>query len=342
MVRLRLLLVGLLALGACDGPVGEAVPPSRYALRGAWPDPSTLTYSLSGEGVHELETACARWAALGPVSFRAAAVGETPDFTVTWERGAHGSCTPFGADPSLAHTGPVPGPTFVHLDAGRNWSEAGGPALAQTILHELGHVLGLDHSPDPMALMYADPSAQEITRAERDALHTLYGGGTIDESDLVVVRDDEVLAVVHGVGTSGFADFELFDTDGDGDDELVVWRIDRAGEGELTAFHFAPGPRPERTVGPRLGMTAHNGTTHLVTTVAGTRLLVLEYPNGNRIVRRFDDDGHLRTGTDEELPSLEDTPARRTSGDLDGDGRRESVRRPGDAELGRIDAREQS
>jgi len=320
--------VAAIALPACGGAEEATSLPSRYALLGRRADVSELTYTIEGRGEAELARACKRWAELG-AGFRPARAGEIPDFTVTWEHRAHGACMPFGMDTSVAHTGPLEPAgtsTFVHLDAARAWDTEDGPSLSQALLHELGHVLGLDHGPDPESLMFADPGSEHITQADRDAFWTLYGGGDIDAADVVVSRGGETLAVVHGVATPGRTDFELFDTDGDGDDELVVWRTDPEGSGEITAFHFVAGPLPEHTRGPRLGMTDSSATIDLLI-AAGERVLVVQYPNGNRTVRRFDDDGHLHALSEEGIPALGATPERRREGDLDGDGVLEHVAR---------------
>jgi len=43
------------------------------------------------------------------------------------------------------------------------------------VLHEMGHALGLGHSPDLGDVMYARPSAQEISPRDRETLRLLYG-----------------------------------------------------------------------------------------------------------------------------------------------------------------------
>jgi len=327
----------LAALCACsDAPE----PPSRYTLRGSWGAPAELLFRVDAERApldaaalrRAVEEAGAPWSALAPLRLRAAGEHEEPDFTVSFERGDHGPCQPFGADTSVAHTGPVSRGTFVHLDAERDWA-AGSPGLRDVLLHELGHVLGLGHSPDPGALMHPDPSVAAITASDRDGVWTLYGGGGAPGSrDVVVERvlaaGSEHLAVVRGIGAADTTDFELFDTDGDGDDELVAWRTDEAGVGELVVFHFAPGPRVAHTVGPRAGMVGAGAAVDFIHTPEGDRLLVVEYPSGNRFARAFDQRGRLEPWDAERAPRRDGTRGRRFEGDLDGDGRAERVRRP--------------
>ena len=335
-LALRALSVLGLAVTAGCGP--EPPPtPARFALRGRWEDPSALVYRLDAQDSpfeadlvrRMLEQACARWSEVAPVGFRPAREGELSDLDVSFERGRHGSCMPFGVDGSVAHSGPVGTGTFVHLDLDRSWVASGpgdaqAPALEQTLLHELGHVLGLDHSSDPDALMYADPHTTQIERSDVAGIRTLYDRSPPGPGDLAVTRGAETLAVLRGLAVPGAVEFELFDTDGDGHDELVLWRTDPAGHGELTSFFFDERCRPYRTLGPRAGMTGPGAATALVVTAARERLLVLAYPNGNRVARLFDGRGILQD-YEGDPPALVQS-ARRLTGDLDGDGSEERVR----------------
>ena len=325
-----------------DTPRPEA--PARFALRGFWEDARGITFRVTGEdGPLPKEAlrdafleASTEWGERAQVGFRLATHAETPDVLVSWGRGSHGACPSFGSDTSVAHAGPPSPGTFLHLDAGRAWttdpcdSDGDEASLAKTMLHEMGHLIGLDHGPDPESLMYSDPSVASIARSDRDAIHTLYGGGAPKAADLIVAQGNERVWVLYGIAPPELTDFELFDTDGDGDDELVLWRTDDSGEGEIVAFHFASGPRPQRTMGPRPGMVGIGSSIDLVTTPAGERLLVIEYPNGRRFARAFDDRGRLVSWSGGEPPSMGIPRLRRRLGDLDGDGVQERLQRSGE------------
>lgn len=337
-------MLGLVA-GCGRGPDSQTTSPARFGLRGRWEDPSALTYRLDllrsplEEPVvrRAFEGACQAWSQTGPVGFRPAREDEAADLVVSWERAVHGPCPPFGMDTSVAHTGPVSSGTFIHLDRDRNWvvgeptASGTNPSLEQTLLHELGHVLGLDHSPDPGALMSSDPETVGIEPSDRAGLLTLYGvalQGTAEPgpNDLAIARAGRTLAILREVAVPGLTDFELFDTDGDGRDEVVLWRTDPAGAGELVSFFFDSRCRPVHTLGPRPGMTAPEASITLLLTETGERLLLLTYPNGHRIARVFDPDGVLHAFGGE-LPAFSPL-ARRLEGDLDGDGTRELIARP--------------
>jgi hypothetical protein len=274
--------------------------------------------------LRSIETALGEWQATGCARFVPVAPLEHADLTFAWHGGEHAGCAPFGVDPSLAHAGPLGPGTFVHFDCAREWTRA---ELRRAALHEIGHVLGLDHSPDERAVMYALPGEERahLGASDRAAVHSLYGGGEPGPGDLWIVADGVELAL-RAVAPPALSDWTVFDTDGDGDDELLVWRTDAAGHGALVSYHFAPGPRLARTLGPFYGFAGAGCEPRFVRTSSGERWIVLEAPGASRVVRSFDaagipaacaDSGPLRCGASASL----------RSGDLDGDGRVERVQR---------------
>jgi hypothetical protein len=295
----------------------------------------------------DVEDAVARWQAAGPVAFRAAAAGESAHVVIGWRRGAHDECRPFGSNPELAHTGPVTRGTFLHLDAARDWSEDEA-ALPRALCHELGHVLGLGHSRDPDALMAPDPKVDGPGESDRAGLQSLYGGGAPSPADLRVVRADpagawqDAAPALRRVAPPSLADWTLFDTDGDGDDEVLVWRTDPAGAGALVIHHFSPGggggPVLARTVGPLLGAVPVGSVTRFHRAGDGSRWIASRLLDGTERLRRFEGSGLLARPTAGDDPwsggpredggpasAVAHDSARVVEGDLDGDGVSESV-----------------
>ena len=328
-------LAALAALAACAPP---APFHARFAVRGRWPGTREIVYALESDGgplapeefARAIHSAQAKWQATGCARFREAAPGEEAALVYAWKRGDHGACVPFGMDPSVAHAGP-PGPsTFVHFDAGRDWSP-NGLSLHQAALHETGHVLGLDHSPDEASVMYADPSPARVTLAPCDlaGIHSLYGGGEDGPGDLVVSSTAGTPLHLRAIAPPELTDWALFDTDGDGTSELLVWRTDPAGHGELWTYRFARGPELVSALGPLYGVVAPGFAVEFTHGAEGEALLVLDPDTGATQARVFDEQGLPQLFEGEIPPGVETrgTDAEERRADLDGDGTPETVAR---------------
>ncbi len=338
--------------GAADG--GEA----QFTLRGRWEDPSRLRYRIRTEDAavapgifrESLVAAMDCWAETGVVGFvEAEPDADSVDITFSWQRGKHGDCDAFGSGPGIAHAGPVGGDSFIHFDAARQWSRdaSQGRSLDLAALHELGHVLGLGHSDAKGSLMHPDPKPEVnfLGSAELAGIHSLYGGGEDSPDDLMIIAGDSASSM-RRVAAVDRSEFTLFDSDGDGDDEVIVWRTDHAGHGAVMIYHFAPGPRLERTLGPFYGSVGAEVPNLFVKTQAGERLLFCVYPGLSIRVLSLDEHG-LPAARPEGQPfvvdrilSDEDGDGRldrefeageylRREGDLDGNGQAELLRRSG-------------
>jgi hypothetical protein len=348
-----------------------------FRVRGRVDDPSSLRWGIGpGDGplgidaLHDaLLQAAGGWNEHDGVDLQPAAAGQAPDVVVSWQAPADDPCRLFGRDSSVAHTGP-PGPsTFVHLDASRPWclgqlgAAAGCERLDVALAHELGHVLGLDHTADEGALMSPDTHETVPAAADLAGLHSLYGGGADAPGDVCIERARDgrrTGTALRRVAPPELTALALFDTDGDGDEELLVWRTDPVGLGALMIHHFETAarhgvsePRLARTLGPWLDVIPPGARTALRTGPDGRRWLLTSEADDLR-VRAFDDGGQLRSPEVQELIALDTgellsargpaviadrttgpearhatdgEPADVLSGDLDGDGEAERVRR---------------
>jgi hypothetical protein len=320
------------SLVACARPAGLPTP-AQFTIRGRWPvAPIALTFRIEAATSPLPAGEFAEWSATGVVGFRPAAAGERADVTFGFRRGPHEDCEPFGPGADVAHAGPCGPGSFVHYDLARSWSAAGTTgtvSLFATTLHEVGHVLGLGHVDAVDAVMGVDPDRpMALSLHDRAGLHSLYGAGADGAGDLSIgPTTGGTACVVRGIAPATASDYALFDADGDGKHELLVWRTDAAGRGALLLFQFSSGPTLARTVGPFLGVVAPGARVGFLVGPAGERLLVATAANGVVMPRQFD-----RFGVPDLLTHPIDSAvfaAARIdqSGDLDGDGRPERVDR---------------
>ena len=332
MRRALLLTLALAACGAASSGDADEVVLPRFTARGRWPDPRALTVRVdpsagpvAAERFGEtIERALDVWAGTGAVGFVPHAGDEPPDLMFAWAQPASADRpdSPFGRDTSVAVTGPLGPECTVLFDAGRPWVEAHGEgaSLFQAAVHETGHALGLGHSLDRRAVLHPqrENGRTEPAPSDLDGLYSLYGGGRDAPGDLVVEgRDVPALRRIAPPADSGWT---VLDTDGDGDDEVLVWASGEHGAGALTIYHFADGPRLERTLGPVLGIAGHGARVE-----AGAGALEVHRPDGTALRWTLDASGFPRDPVP--VPWLDADAERPTSlsADLDGDGRPERL-----------------
>jgi len=327
----------LALLASCGAEAPSPAPPAPPALppftvRGRWADAHAIPYRVDDTGsplapgalAAAVRRAIELWCSDPQTGF--VLDEDAPAVVFSWSpdgTDARGDDfgDDFGGDTGVARTGPVGPGCRVLFDASRDWDPAsGGPSLERAAVHELGHVLGLDHVEAEGSAMH--PQWQRASAVpgpgDRAGLRSLYGGGPDAPGDLragdLALRD---------VAPPGAADWTVFDTDGDGSDELLVWDT-ATDRGALTVYRFGPGPRLAGTDGPWLAIAGPGARLACGVDGSGRRVLDVRWPDGSSQRRVFDADGRLAGALGTSLAG-EPWP-RRTAGDLDGDGRPESVR----------------
>lgn len=138
------------------------------------------------EIIHQAFTA---WENVANLRFEEVLPNDTPDFRIAWHKGNHGDGSPFdGPSNTLAHAfyPPPCGGTHagdLHFDEAELWAEdpgAGTIRLLQVAIHEIGHLLGLSHSRDESAIMFAFYAPDRTNLADDDiiGIQGLYGAPT--------------------------------------------------------------------------------------------------------------------------------------------------------------------
>jgi len=158
--------------------------PLSYRILNATPDlPADRQRAI-------LREAFSRWSAVCALVFREAQGNEAPDLSIAFHRGSHGDGEAFddrgGPDGNtLAHAffppprgGPWAG--SLHFDEFEMWKDQPGGEgirLYNVVLHEIGHLLGLAHSQDPQAIMYAyyGEDRNDLKADDIAGIQALYG-----------------------------------------------------------------------------------------------------------------------------------------------------------------------
>ncbi|RYY13615.1 MAG: matrixin family metalloprotease [Alphaproteobacteria bacterium] len=174
---------------------------SDYALEGPKWASSTITWSFANVGGivsgsigadyrATIEAAVARWGQVSNLTFKEVS-DTTPgvDIRVGWSvfSGSQVGQTDYSYQLTNSETF-VPG-TLVTLEApsaksvGTSLTSAyagTSTTLYETMLHEFGHALGLDHSTDPLATMYPylGPNNGNLNASDIAGIHNLYGAVT--------------------------------------------------------------------------------------------------------------------------------------------------------------------
>ena len=205
--RIRLLLAGLvLAAGAA----------SAYVLMGEkWPTGTNMGFAVNTASARvsgqlgAVLNAASSWSALNPSGFRMTYLGPT---TIVGYHGDSANTISWqdqGASSTLATTwtwysgGTILENDIVFNDA-QSWSISGGDYDVETVaLHEMGHVVGLDHSSTGIMQAYYGGIQRLIDADARDGFYATYGaptggGGSSDQPPSVSITAPAAGALVSG------------------------------------------------------------------------------------------------------------------------------------------------
>lgn len=185
--------------GVPDVPLVErafsALPPA-FTLRGCdyEGDFRTLSYAFALgtsdlQGAQEKQAvrdAFETWQQHVSIDFVEVGLQNQPNFTIGWFGDDHGDGAPFdGVGNTLAHAfypPPCGGPHSgkLHFDDAETWALADGVNKFDTetvALHEIGHLLGLDHSSIAGSVMFPTYGGERrtLTQDDIDGVQALYG-----------------------------------------------------------------------------------------------------------------------------------------------------------------------
>ena len=212
----------------------ESAAISEYRALSAW-DKTEITYAfvngtdkLEGDVERDLvRQAFALWAEQTSLTFTETGDASSADIVIGWAVGDHGDGDPFdGPGNVLAHAS-FPNPydnsqVFLHFDDEERWvdSETRNVDLLTVATHELGHALGLAHSDDPNALMFASYSGPHRFLSQDDiaGIQAIYGARNSPDPAPEAPSQGEAPPPSSGQ-----------DSDGDGlsdDDEVLVTGTD--------------------------------------------------------------------------------------------------------------------
>ncbi|MDE0470590.1 MAG: matrixin family metalloprotease [Ekhidna sp.] len=187
-----------------NGPIIISDSSARFSIQGNKWSKNSLTYffqngtnDISGSNEQQaVRDAFELWSCVTPLNFTKVSSASSADIVILWGSDNHGDNFPFdGSGNVLAHAffpppngGAIAGD--IHFDEDEKWTLKTRNTSSQPIdlvtvaAHEIGHSLGLNHSSDPNALMFAYYSGSHrfLSKDDIQGIQKIYGG-TINSGD---------------------------------------------------------------------------------------------------------------------------------------------------------------
>ena len=286
-----------------EGPRAVSATWPPFTVMGRRTDPGNLKWRIdpadcpvAPERFREAAIrAMNRWQDTGAARFLEVEPARQADLVFSWHGGEHDECRFIEWDGGVAHAaGEGPALAVIHFNKDVDWDRR---SLFCAALHEIGHILGLGHSPVAHAVMYGGYDETHVALTEHDlaGLHTIYGGGEDAANDLAIVHFDadgspKTAAPALRRVLPADCRFTVLDANGDGNDDVLVWRGDRK-LGPMMRYAFMINARIEKSTGPFVGITRPDRDTWVAEAQNGDTVLLDVRDDGRYVASGFNDAG---------------------------------------------------